>query len=71
MPVISLAKGWSLKPQDSPTMAHFLLAVALGIVGLVLGLKLNHPLLPCIAVSFAASYVGGLGPGLLTSFARS
>lgn len=50
-------------------MAHYLLAVVLGIVGLLLGLELNHPLLPCMAGVFVASYVGGLGPGLLASSA--
>jgi len=48
-------------------MAHYLLALVLGIVSLLLGLRLNHPLLPCMAFVFATSYVGGLGPGLLAS----
>jgi PAS domain S-box-containing protein len=67
VPAIPLAKGWSLNPNNSPTIAHYLVAVALGIAGLLLGLQLNHPLLPCVAVVFVASYVGGLGPGLLAS----
>jgi PAS domain S-box-containing protein len=69
VPAIPLAKGWSLNPNNSPTIAHYLLAVVLGIAGLFVGLQLNHPLLPCLAVIFVASYVGGLGPGLLASLA--
>ena len=69
MPSIPLAKGWSLKPGDAPTKAQYLLATALGLAGMALGLQLNHPLLPCIAAVFLASYVSGLGPGLLASSA--
>jgi PAS domain S-box-containing protein len=69
VPAIPLAKGWSLTPNNSPTIAHYLVAVVLGIAGLFLGLQLSHPLLPCFAVVFVASYLGGLGPGLLASLA--
>lgn len=69
MPSIPLAKGWSLKPGDAPTKAQYLLAIVLGFAGMALGLQLNHPLLPCIAVVFLASYASGLWPGLLASLA--
>jgi PAS domain S-box-containing protein len=69
VPSVPLTKGWSLKPGNAPTMAHYLLAIVLGIAGLASGVQLNHPLLPCIAVVCIASYVGGLGPGLLASLA--
>jgi PAS domain S-box-containing protein len=69
VPSIPLAKGWSLKPGDAPTKAQYLLAIVLGLAGMALGLQLNHPLLPCIAIAFLASYVSGLGPGLLASLA--
>ena len=67
MPSVPLTKGWSLKPGDAPTKAQYLLAIVLGLAGMALGLQLNHPLLPCIAVVFLASYASGLGPGLLAS----
>jgi PAS domain S-box-containing protein len=67
VPAIQLTRGWSLKPQNPPTIAHYLLAIALGVIGLFVGLQLNHPLLPCVAAVFSASYVGGLGAGLLAS----
>jgi len=64
---VRLTKGWSLGPHTAPTVSHYLLALALGICGVLVGRPLHVSLLGSLAAALVSSYLGGLGPGLIVS----